>query len=309
MDNSINNLYDLIKFSANRYGNKTYLIQSDPEIPSISFDDLLHFVENFSRFFLRHNVKFGSKVAILLPNSTLCALIILSIISSGRILIPINPKSGSSEIEHILNQVSPDLVLFKADLQDKMQHYAWPKKIIKSDWDLYCEINSFSRENIRCGVNIIRDKDIAEIVYTSGSTGRPKGVVITHENLITNVISIWERLQPERDDNFLTITPLFHNSGQFFSTYVPLLSGSSTAVVRPELALNNFWKYVAQYETVWTLSMPTHINYLLLQNKMSPLNKLKGIMVGGAQLDSVIHEKFQKTFDINILKTYGLTET
>ena len=127
----------------------------------------------------------------------------------------------------------------------------------------------------------LSNDDIAEIAHTSGSTGSPKGVVITHENLMTNIIGIWDRIQPDTQDNFLTITPLFHNSGQFFSTFVPLMSGSACAVVRPELALVNFWDYVHKFKINWTLAMPTHINFLLQQSKTPASNTLKGIIVGG----------------------------
>ena len=70
-------------------------------------------------------------------------------------------------------------------------------------------------------VSNIKPSDIAEIVYTSGTTGNPKGVELSHRNLISNSKGIFESFNFTNKDKFLTITPLFHNSGQLFTTLSP----------------------------------------------------------------------------------------
>jgi len=76
------------------------------------------------------------------------------------------------------------------------------------------------------------DEDTVEIVFTSGTTAEPKGVLITHRNLIANLMPLereikrylkWERLvHPIR---FLNLLPLSHVFGQFMSIFVPQLLG------------------------------------------------------------------------------------
>jgi acyl-CoA synthetase (AMP-forming)/AMP-acid ligase II len=303
---TLSNLFELIRQASNKYQDKTYLI-SDSVIPDISFNDLHRFTNNFSQYCHELGIEKGDKIATILPNSSLYVLVLLSVIASGRVLIPINPKAGNNEFEHIFNETKPDLIIHDKHFVEKLSLYNYKEKAICVDASFFNEIISYeSEDSIQPSLS---NDDIAEIVYTSGSTGSPKGVVITHENLMTNIIGIWDRIQPDTQDNFLTITPLFHNSGQFFSTFVPLMSGSACAVVRPELALVNFWDYIHQLNIHWTLAMPTHINFLLQQRKTLSSNTLKGIIVGGAPLEPATQLNFQARFNSNILKTYGLTET
>src|SRR6185295_19797546 len=70
--------------------------------------------------------------------------------------------------------------------------------------------------------------DTAEIIFTSGATADPKGVVITHRNILANIVPIekevlkyrhWAR--PFRPIRFLNLLPLSHMFGQAMATFVP----------------------------------------------------------------------------------------
>lgn len=66
----------------------------------------------------------------------------------------------------------------------------------------------------------IQADDMATIVYTSGTTGNPKGVMLTHSNLLHQVVYLWEVVQPNPGDRFLSILPPWHmyeRSVEYFS--------------------------------------------------------------------------------------------
>jgi long-chain acyl-CoA synthetase len=56
----------------------------------------------------------------------------------------------------------------------------------------------------------VKPEDVATLIYTSGTTGEPKGVILTHSNLVTNVIDMAERLEFRADDVSLSVLPLSH---------------------------------------------------------------------------------------------------
>ena len=153
-------------------------------------------------------------------------------------------------------------------------------------------------------------KCIAQILFTSGSTGNPKGVSITHSNIITNLLGLVERFKFKKNNpKFISVTPLYHNNGQFIPTLCPLFLGGETFSIPPLQSLNNFFVIIKKYKINYTSAMATHINYFNNYQKKRKVSHLKFICVGGAKLDALSHKKFEKKFGIRILCNYGLTET
>lgn len=74
--------------------------------------------------------------------------------------------------------------------------------------------------------------DLAAIVYTSGTTGKPKGVMLTHRNVVCNVLAILERVVPTSDDVFLSFLPLSHTFERTAGYYLPMAVGSCVAYAR-----------------------------------------------------------------------------
>ena len=78
-----------------------------------------------------------------------------------------------------------------------------------------------------------RPDDVAEVIFTSGATSEPKGVVLTHRNILANIVPIEREIakyrkyaRPFLPIRFLNLLPLSHMFGQAMATFVPpLLSG------------------------------------------------------------------------------------
>jgi long-chain acyl-CoA synthetase len=79
---------------------------------------------------------------------------------------------------------------------------------------------------------------LATIVYTSGTTGRPKGVMLSHQNMLQNVLSGLAGIDVYTDDLFLSFLPLSHMFERTVGYYLTVVSGSQVAFARsiPQLA-------------------------------------------------------------------------
>lgn len=79
---------------------------------------------------------------------------------------------------------------------------------------------------------------LATIVYTSGTTGRPKGVMLSHQNILQNVLSGLGGIDVYTDDVFLSFLPLSHMFERTVGYYLPMVAGSEVAYARsiPQLA-------------------------------------------------------------------------
>jgi long-chain acyl-CoA synthetase len=79
---------------------------------------------------------------------------------------------------------------------------------------------------------VVDGKSLATIVYTSGTTGRPKGVMLSHQNMLQNVLSGLGGIDVYTDDLFLSFLPLSHMFERTVGYYLTLVSGSEVAFAR-----------------------------------------------------------------------------
>ncbi len=308
---SLTNIFDLntLLFEASQKFKNEILIESiNHEDDSFRYGDLANFLNGLNAFFEEEGVKKKSSVAVMLPNDITMALLFLCVPALDRVFVPINPKLSSDEVEYICQDSNVKFMItidaLKSLIPSEIQSHtiqlgsSWIKQnIIISEKSIHHNINKHS---------------IAEIVYTSGTTGKPKGVELSHLNLISNSFGISQTFDFSSKDRFLTITPLFHNSGQLFTTLAPIWTGSCSIPIRPELSLGAFWQLVSSKKITWTLGMGSHINYLLSiidSFESIPKHNLKGILTGGMKLDPIKRQQFEEFYNTQILITYGLTET
>lgn len=89
-------------------------------------------------------------------------------------------------------------------------------------------------------------EDLAAIVYTSGTTGKPKGVMLTHRNIVSNVIATLEHIAPAPgpDYGFLSFLPLSHTFERTAGYYLPLGMGCKITFNRSIMLLNEDFRIV-----------------------------------------------------------------
>lgn len=303
------NISELIFLSAKRYKEKKFIkFLNDDQF--ISFQDLENLKNNLNIYFSKLQIKKKQKIAILLDNSPLLILFYLLIPASFRIFVPLNPNAGEEEIQYIINITKPKIIFFDKKFSFKIKKIKISKIKINNENNFINKLRKIKIDDYKSILSYKQKNCLAQILFTSGSTGNPKGVPTTHKNIITNLEGIIDRLVFSGDNNnFLSCTPLYHNSGQTVPTLVPLALGQSTYTIPPLQGLSNFANICNKKKINYSLMMPTHINYLNSLKKRNKLKFMKFLCVGGAKLHAESQKKFQKKFNTRIYTDYGLTET
>ncbi|BCJ75926.1 fatty acid biosynthesis-related CoA ligase [Catellatospora sp. IY07-71] len=301
------NFLDLIATAAQRYGDRPYLLQGDGESRDISFAEVLAFTRGCAALLDEHGVPPGGRVAMVLHNSSLAALLFLGVVGAQRVLVPLNPKSGPAELEAQLAHAGPALVLGRQSTSDKLPAASW----LSVDDEA-----GFLRDVLAKGAGEPGPISAADssgeldavVVYTSGSTGTPKGVVLSHRSLISGAVAMAEWAEAGEDDIILNVNPLFHAGGQMFPTLTPLWCGGRSVCVRSEAALARFWTYVDRYRPTWTLVVNAYLAHLAEKPERPAAGTLKGVLAGGSPLSPALIHRFESTFDIPVYQVYGMTE-
>ena len=143
----------------------------------------------------------------------------------GAILVPLYPNSSLKEMEQILIEAEVKCIFVSdADLCSKVNaiidHVPSLKSIFSfndlescNNWkQLLKPITDFDRNKVNTISAGIKEDDVATIIFTSGTTGKPKGVMLTHRNIVSNVIGSGDVLNqiPLENKRALSFLPLNH---------------------------------------------------------------------------------------------------
>lgn len=203
-------------------------------------------VDSFSAGLLKMGIGMGDgspegrdKIAVVSKNRPEWLMLDLAVQKIGAVLIPVYPTINAGELEFILKDAAVkmvfvnDLHLFnkvndiKAALPDLREIYSFEKIEKIHHWK---EIISFANDDLIAQVKSISDniayEDLATIIYTSGTTGTPKGVMLSHKNILSNVLDSMPCFPPGENLRALSFLPLNHIFERMVS-YLYFFRGSS----------------------------------------------------------------------------------
>jgi long-chain acyl-CoA synthetase len=179
------------------------------------------------------------KVAILCKNRPEWILLDLAVQQVGAVLTPVYPTINVNELEFVLNDAQVKMIFVNDE--DGYNKVMSIKDRLPSVKDVFSfehvtnarhwkeVINAATPESINKMAAIaagIKYKDLATIIYTSGTTGTPKGVMLSHENILSNVMASVPCFPPGENLRALSFLPLNHIFERMVS-YLYLFKGTA----------------------------------------------------------------------------------
>ncbi len=220
-ENSLKSLADFYYFQLNNNPKKDAFSQKENgKWVSLSSQEFVEKSIRLSKGLLKLGVKHGDRIAVIANNRIEWHLTDLAIQQIGAINVPIYSNINAEDYLYILNDCGAKFVfLSDPEVFDKIQSVRNQIKSLESIFTYenisgcthYKELLTDEYDgNIDNLKNNIQYTDTATLIYTSGTTGNPKGVMLTHENLITNVIASSHRLPLGDNLKSLSFLPLCH---------------------------------------------------------------------------------------------------
>ncbi|MFF1459373.1 AMP-binding protein [Streptomyces sp. NPDC058330] len=151
--------------------------------------------------------------------------------------------------------------------------------------------------------------DVVAVLHSSGSTGYPKGVLLTHRNMIANVLQTSLVAPLDEHETVLAVPPFHHAFGLIMTMNASLLQGA-TLVTMPRFDPEAYLNAIQDHRVTRLYVVPT-IAVLLAKSPLVDrydLSSLRSIVSGGAALDPGTAELCRRRLGVSIGQGYGLTE-
>jgi fatty-acyl-CoA synthase len=318
------NFSQVLDLQAKRRPDKVWLVHGNERITFREFGEQ---TDNLAAALKRHGLRRGEPCGLLFPNGVKYLLLKFAILKVGGVLIPLNTRYRSSELDFMLG-FSDARFLFmvkgflKADFTEILQE-------IKSDLprlekiyvdgegipsgmldinDLFqCRTTEKEKEEIRS--NPIDPREPATLLFTSGTTALPKAVVMSHQARVWVGIRITERMLIAEDDALLNPLPFCHEFGGFTIVSHALICGCKM-VVMDVFDADEALHLIEKERISVIYGVPTMFSYMLNSPRFKDhdLSSLRTGYMSGATCPLELVKRVQEDMGCNISVAYGSSE-
>ena len=243
------------------------------------------------------------RVAVLAEPRIETAVAIVGALRAGVAAIPVNPRSGTAELAHILADADPEALLIAPGA-------AAPHAFAGRD---VVTVGANGPRHTPPPASAPPDPEApALIVYTSGTTGPPKGAVLPHRAIASNLDALAQAWAWTDRDVVAHALPLFHVHGLVIGILGPLRRGGRA------LHLGRFSAEAVREALTEAATMlfgvPTMYRRLADAAESDPalaraLGAARLLVSGSAALPAVEHERLRRLTGRDVVERYGMTET
>jgi long-chain acyl-CoA synthetase len=301
----------------------------------LSYGQLNAMASQIANGLVARGIQPGDKVALSCPNLPFFPVVYYGILKAGAVVVPLNVLLKPREIAyHLKDSDAKAYFCFEgtAELPLGQMGFAGFQEVASCEHFFLMTANPAAPSPIEGAqtmgmlmhnqpptfTTVARSpEDTAVILYTSGTTGFPKGAELSHSNMLLNAIVSRDlhALDPRRERNVILIAlPLFHSFGQTCQMNAGLYHGA-TLVLVPRFDAAQVIDAMLKEQVNFFSGVPTMFWALLnyaQQNQVDTAaiaEKLQLCSSGGSALPVEVLHAFERTFNVQILEGYGLSET
>lgn len=289
----------------------------------------------------------GMRVGLMMPNILQYPIALFGILRAGGTVVNFNPMYTTHEVEHQIKDSGCEIMVvvenFALTLQKALPNTPSVRKVVVASiggmlgfkgkivnfvlrhikkmvpaWD----IPGHERFNdvLKTGSNLtfkpvqIGHEDHAFLQYTGGTTGVPKGAILTHRNMVANLMQAYSWVRSYTEDGkdlVVTALPLYHIFALTANCLTFMRLGAANLLIVNPRDIKGFVKELGQYRFTAFTGVNTLFNALLNNEDFKKINfsSLKLVLGGGMAVQKAIAEKWEAVTGGPLVQAYGLSET
>jgi long-chain acyl-CoA synthetase len=289
----------------------------------------------------------GDRIAIQLPNVLQFPVAVFGAMRAGLVVVNTNPLYTEREMAHQFKDSGAKAILILANMADKLEKvlertdiehvlvtelgdlHGFPKRFLINAVVKYVKkmVPSYSlpmavpfRKALSDGASrnhreVERElDDIAALQYTGGTTGMPKGTMLTHCNLVANMLQAEAAIGPGLDEGkevVIAPLPVYHIYTFTVNCLFLMKTGNHSILITNPRDLDNFVKELKSIKFTAFIGLNTLFNALCNRDDFRSLDfsRLHLTISGGMALTKATAQRWKEVTGCDIAEGYGLTET
>jgi long-chain acyl-CoA synthetase len=315
---------------------------------SISYRQLDILSKDFAAYLQTLGLDAGTRVAIMFPNVPQYLITMVGTLRAGFTVVNVNPLYTSRELEHQLHDSGASVLAILenfAHVYQEIANQALVKKVIVSSlgeslgpkgvivnlvarhikklvpkWRFPAiKLNQALKIGSGHGFTKVKlaQEDIAFLQYTGGTTGVSKGAVLSHRNILANIIQIESWLEPALQNKqqqlvFLCALPMTHIFALTACALLGIRKGSKLLLVANPRDITGFIKFLIKHPDINIFPGVNTLFHALIHRPEFNAVKLPNLLVtigGGMAVQKKTADLWQKLTGVPIAQGYGLSET
>ncbi len=220
----VTRLFDIPYYQVEKYPQEdAFCDKKDGNWVKVSSQEYIDKANGISRGLIKMGIQAGDKIAMISNNRSEWNICDIGIQQIGAIGVPVYPTISEQDYEYIFNNAEVKLcIVSDQELADKVNAikdrvstltdvYSFVSVNGAKIWtDLQAGENAELDKELEDRKSVIKGEDLVTLIYTSGTTGKPKGVMLSHSNILSNVLSCEPRLPVGKDARSLSFLPVCH---------------------------------------------------------------------------------------------------
>ncbi len=299
---------DIARLGARRHPEKPAIVMGDRRLDYRALDAA---ADALAGALAGRGIGPGARVALLAENCVEFLEVAFGVLKSGAALVPLNFRYGPQELDHVLADVAPTLLVagpgYEEAAASSIARAAPGTSLVTIQGVGAGSLDALRRETPAVPPEL-DPGSVATILYTSGTTGRPKGVMATHDATMRLLPMYGIEGGLSRDDVVLICMPLFHGGGLVIQALSALYFGATVVLsgkgFNPRAVLD-----LVEDEgvtlTLWTPSMLA----LLTQHPDAAPSPIRSIWYGSSSITETVFTAARRMFPrAEFSQWYGTTE-
>lgn len=337
-------LYEMYTFAFKHYGDK-------PAFSALGHTISFRELETLSNEFCHHlvhktSLKPGDRIAIQLPNVLQFPIVAIAAVKAGLVLVNTNPLYTEREMEHqFVDSGAKGIVIlsnFASKLENILAHTQIETIIVTDVGDALPSLKRFvvnagakylkkmvpayNLPNASKWVDIVDGKtayadeprvdsgtDLAIILYTGGTTGVSKGAMLTHKNLLANMVQLRaasNRVIRDGQDSIIGPLPLYHTYAFMMHCLAMVYAGNHSILIPNPRDIDGLVKVLKDTKPNGFLGINTLYLAMCRHAKIEEVDfsQLRFCAAGGMALTVSVANEWTRITKCEVFEGYGLTE-